>query len=91
MTRLRSLRQAERFIVAGIPLVASISFGPGELDGAPISSTNGHLLVIVGFRRNGDVVVNDPAAQQQRAASGAPTTAASSRTSGCRRPAGWST
>jgi Peptidase_C39 like family len=62
VTRLRSLREAERFIAAGIPLVASVTFGRGELDGAPISSTNGHLLVIVGFRDNGDVVVNDPAA-----------------------------
>lgn len=64
VTRLRSLREAERFIARGIPLVASISFGPGDLDGSPISGTNGHLLVIVGFTDNGDVVVNDPAAQQ---------------------------
>jgi hypothetical protein len=62
VTRLRSLREAERFIVAGIPVVASIAFGPGELDGAPISSTAGHLLVIVGFTKSGDPVVNDPAA-----------------------------
>ena len=34
----------------------------GQLNGAPISSTNGHLLVIVGFQADGDVVVNDPAA-----------------------------
>jgi hypothetical protein len=61
VTRLRSLREAERFIAAGIPLVASVSFGAGELDGAPISSTAGHLLVIVGFTATGDVVVNDPA------------------------------
>jgi hypothetical protein len=63
VTRLRSLRQAERFIKVGIPVVASIAFGPGELDGAPISATNGHLVVIVGFRKNGDPVVNDPAAR----------------------------
>ena len=66
VTRLRHLREAERFIAAGIPLVASVTFGSGELHGAPISSTNGHLLVIVGFRANGDVVVNDPAAQTRR-------------------------
>jgi hypothetical protein len=65
VTRLRSLRQAERHVAGGTPLVASISFGAGELDGAPISSTNGHLLVIVGFTRSGDVVVNDPAAQRR--------------------------
>ena len=63
VTRLRNLREARLFIEAGIPLVASISFGAGELSGAPISATNGHLLVIVGFTRNGDVVVNDPAAR----------------------------
>jgi hypothetical protein len=62
VTRLRSLREAEQFIAAGIPLVASVGFGRGELSGAPISSTNGHLLVIVGFTTGGDVVVNDPAA-----------------------------
>ena len=64
VTRLRSLREAERFIAAGIPLVASISFGSGELDGAPISA---HQRPPAGDRRlhpSGDVVVNDPAAQQ---------------------------
>ena len=62
VTRLRSLREAELFVNAGIPLVASISFAAGQLDGAPISASNGHLVVIVGFRADGDVVVNDPAA-----------------------------
>jgi hypothetical protein len=62
VTRLRSLQDAERFVAAGIPVVASISFGSGQLQGAPISSTAGHLLVIVGFTAGGDVVVNDPAA-----------------------------
>lgn len=66
VTRLRSLREAEAFIAAGIPLVASVSYRAGELDGSAVSSTNGHLLVIVGFTRSGDVVVNDPASTTRR-------------------------
>lgn len=66
VTRLRSLREAELFIRAGIPLVASISFGPGGLDGAPITSTSGHLVVIRGFTSAGNVIVNDPAAASAR-------------------------
>jgi len=62
VARLRSLRAAERYIAAGIPLVLSIAFGPGELDGSPLSSTNGHLLVLRGFTSRGQPIVNDPAA-----------------------------
>lgn len=62
VTRLRDLREAERFIAAGIPLIASVTFRAGEMAGTPIRSTNGHVLVIVGFTEAGDVVVNDPAA-----------------------------
>ncbi|MEJ7707135.1 MAG: C39 family peptidase [Nocardioidaceae bacterium] len=60
VTRLRSLDEAEVFIQAGVPLVVSVSFGLEELTGAGYS-TQGHLLVLVGFTETGDVVVNDPA------------------------------
>ena len=60
VTRLRSLAEAEQFVAAGIPLVASVSFKKGELKGAGYG-TNGHLLVIRGFTASGAVVVNDPA------------------------------
>lgn len=61
VTRLYDLREAEAFIKAGIPLVASVAWDRGELTGAPISSSNGHLMVISGFTSDGRVVVNDPA------------------------------
>jgi peptidase C39-like protein len=62
VTQLRSLAEAEQYIKAGIPLVASLSFGSGKLDGFLFKGTNGHLLTIVGFTASGDVVSNDPAA-----------------------------
>ena len=61
VTRFSALSQVERWIEVGVPVVASLAWGPGELDNAPVSSTDGHLLVIVGFGPNGDPIVNDPA------------------------------
>ncbi|HTF12005.1 MAG TPA: C39 family peptidase [Asanoa sp.] len=60
VTRLHSLDEAERFIAAGIPVVTSQSFLASELDGANYG-TSGHLFVIVGFTKDGDVIINDPA------------------------------
>jgi hypothetical protein len=62
VTRLASLRDVERFIAAGLPVEVSITFSSGQLSGAPISSTAGHLVVVVGFTSTGKVIVNDPAA-----------------------------
>jgi Peptidase_C39 like family len=61
VTQLRGLNEAEQFIRAGIPLVASIAAQPNKLTGFLFKGTDGHLLVIVGFTVNGDVVADDPA------------------------------
>ena len=66
VTRLTDLRDAERFVANGLPVEVSISFDSGQLTGAPISSTPGHLVVIAGFTSTGDVVVYDPAAPDYR-------------------------
>ena len=60
VTALHNLREAEPFIKAGIPLVASVAWESNKLDGG-IKSTNGHLMVIGGFTANGDVIAYDPA------------------------------
>ena len=63
VTQLRSLNEAEQFIAAGIPLVASIAVGPHQLAGFLFDGgTNGHLVVIGGFTDAGDPIVYDPAA-----------------------------
>jgi len=62
VTRLPDLRTAEAFLRAGIPLVVSIRFSRGQLTGAPISASPGHLVVLAGLTATGDPIVMDPAA-----------------------------
>jgi hypothetical protein len=66
ITQLHSLDEIEYFIKAGIPVVTSQSFLSSELDGAGYS-TSGHLMVIVGFTKDGDVIANDPASPNDAA------------------------
>jgi hypothetical protein len=61
VARFTSLEKAEEYVKAGVPVVMSIAWGNGDLTGADIGSTNGHLLVLVGFDSAGNPIVNDPA------------------------------
>jgi hypothetical protein len=61
VVRLRSLADAEAWIAAGVPVGMSYAWKPGQLSGAPVRSSDGHLGVLVGFDAKGDPVVNDPA------------------------------
>ena len=62
LTRLPNLRGAETYIAAGIPLGVSLGWKKGELPGAAIAESSGHLMVLVGFDAQGNPVLNDPAA-----------------------------
>ena len=61
VARFTSLAKAEEYIAGGVPVIMSIAWGKGDLTGADIESTNGHLLVLVGFDSSGNPIVNDPA------------------------------
>ncbi len=65
VNRFSSIEQVEQWIEMGVPVVASIawdnSYGERQLSGAPLTWSDGHLLVIRGFDSSGNVVVNDPA------------------------------
>jgi hypothetical protein len=63
---LRNLDQAQRLIERNIPLAISYSWADGELPGAPLERSDGHIAVLCGFVENGDCAINDPAARGVR-------------------------
>ncbi|MFB8090052.1 peptidase C39 family protein [Streptomyces sp. col6] len=60
VTRLGSLNDVETLVRAGIPVITSQSFLKEELTGAGYG-TSGHLMTVIGFTADGDVIANDPA------------------------------
>ncbi|MER7517415.1 peptidase C39 family protein [Streptomyces sp. NPDC126499] len=66
VTRLRTLTDLETLIGAGIPAITSQSFRKEELTGAGYG-TSGHLMTVIGFTPDGDVIANDPASPSNEA------------------------
>ncbi|MEU0035612.1 peptidase C39 family protein [Streptomyces sp. NPDC006333] len=66
VTRLGSLADLETLIAAGIPAITSQSFLKSELTGAGYG-TSGHLMTVIGFTADGDVIANDPASPDDAA------------------------
>lgn len=62
VARFTTMREVENWVALGIPVVFSFAWSSGQLTGAAISSSPGHLAVIVGFDGSGNPIVNDPAA-----------------------------
>ncbi len=51
---------------AGNAVIMSMAYGAGELTNSPITSTNGHLVLMVGVTASGDYICNDPAGADSR-------------------------
>ena len=62
MRRFSSMNEIEYWVAQGVPVAISFSWGKGQLTGAAVNSSAGHLSVVVGFDEVGNPIVNDPAA-----------------------------
>lgn len=61
LLRFPDWRSAAWCLDHGLPVIASMNYDAGELTGAALSATTGHLLILTGYE-DGDVFVNDPVA-----------------------------
>ena len=66
VAHLCNLDHAQRLIERNLPIAISYSWSAGELPGAPLPRSDGHLAVLCGFTRDGDCAINDPAAPNVR-------------------------
>jgi Peptidase_C39 like family len=60
--RFTNMNEIESWVKQGVPVVFSYAWNKGDLTGAAVGSSSGHLSVIVGFDASGNPIVNDPAA-----------------------------
>jgi hypothetical protein len=65
LDRFRNWDKVKSYIANGQPLIANIRFKAGEFPSNVQKATAGHLIVIRGFTKDGDVIVNDPASRDK--------------------------
>jgi hypothetical protein len=65
--RFSSMEEIEAWVARGVPVVIGFAWGEGQLTGAALPSSAGHLAVVVGFDSQGNPIVNDPAADTNEA------------------------
>ena len=61
LARINSYKTAYELLKRKFYIMASLTYGENELTGAPVPKTKGHFVVLTGFDKTGDVLVNDPA------------------------------
>jgi len=62
VTRLSDLSELEDWIAKGIPVITSVSYN--VLKGTDKRPSDGHLVVCVGFTKEGDPILNDPGVRE---------------------------
>jgi hypothetical protein len=64
VARFPSLASLEPWLAVGVPVALSVSWNNDEgriFSGAPVSSSSGHLTLLVGFDGEGDPIMHEPA------------------------------
>jgi hypothetical protein len=65
VTRYRNWDQVKATLAQGQPIIASIRFDKGQCPSFVLKQTDGHLIVIRGMTRQGDLIVNDPVSRDK--------------------------
>ena len=60
------MNDVEAWVAAGVPVIYSWAWKKGEVTGSAVSSSDGHLAVIVGFDGAGNPIVQRPRGADER-------------------------